>query len=55
MIRRTPVGALGYPGDDAVARGAEIVGGELGWSSDRRVSEAAKVREFYGTANALKT
>ena len=48
MIRRTPAGALGYPGDDAVARAAEIVGGELKWPDDRKVSEITAVRAFYG-------
>src|SRR5262249_17402801 len=28
LIRRTPVGALGYPGDEAVSRAADIVGAE---------------------------
>lgn len=47
VIRRTPLGALGHPGDDAVARAAAIVGGELGWSEDRRREEIATVRAFY--------
>jgi glycerol-3-phosphate dehydrogenase len=55
MIRRTPVGALGYPGDDAVARAADIVGAELGWPDDRKRSEMSAVKAFYGTLNALKT
>jgi len=55
MIRRTPVGALGYPGDEAVTRAADIVGGELRWSDERKRSEMAAVRAFYGTLNALKT
>ena len=36
VIRRTPLGALGYPGDDALERAAAIVGAELGWSEERR-------------------
>jgi glycerol-3-phosphate dehydrogenase len=55
MIRRTPVGALGYPGDEAVTRAAEIVGGELRWSDEHKRAEMAAVRAFYGTLNALKT
>jgi len=47
VIRRTPLGALGHPGDDAVARAAAIVGGELGWSEDRRREEIAAVGAFY--------
>jgi glycerol-3-phosphate dehydrogenase len=47
VIRRTPLGALGHPGDVAVARAAVIVGGELGWSEDRQQEEIAGVRAFY--------
>ena len=55
VIRRTPLGALGYPGDAAVARAAAIVGDECGWDEDRRREEAGKVRDFYGTSKALNT
>ena len=55
VIRRTPVGALGYPGDGPLARAAAIVGGELKWSDERQREEIAAVRRFYGTVNALKT
>ncbi len=55
VIRRTPLGALGCPTDDALARAAGIVGGELGWTPDRARDEIAGVRAFYGTWNALKT
>jgi glycerol-3-phosphate dehydrogenase len=55
VIRRTPLGALGYPGDEAVDRAAAIVGAELRWSDERRVSEIDTVRRFYGIVNALKT
>ncbi|HXI27384.1 MAG TPA: glycerol-3-phosphate dehydrogenase C-terminal domain-containing protein, partial [Vicinamibacterales bacterium] len=48
VIRRTPLGALGYPGDDALARAAAIVGAELKWSGARREEEIASVRSFYG-------
>ena len=48
VIRRTPLGALGYPGDDALARAAAIVGAELKWSEARREEEIASVRSFYG-------
>jgi len=47
VIRRTPLGALGHPGDPAVARAAAIVGGELGWSEERRREEMAAVDAFY--------
>jgi glycerol-3-phosphate dehydrogenase len=55
VVRRTPVGALGYPGDDAVERAAAIVGGELGWSDERRQREIDRLRAFYGIVNALNT
>lgn len=47
LVRRTPIGALGYPGDDAVQRAAEIVGAELRWSADRRQQEIEAVKQFY--------
>ena len=47
VIRRTPLGALGYPGDDALERAATIVGAELKWSDARRREEIASVAAFY--------
>ena len=47
VIRRTPLGALEYPGDTAVERAAQIVGGELGWTEERRLDEMAAVKRFY--------
>ena len=47
VIRRTPLGALGHPGDEAVARAAAIVGAELGWSEDQRRREIEAVDAFY--------
>jgi len=55
VIRRTPLGALGYPGDEPLARAAAIVGRELKWSDERRRDEIAGVQRFYGIVNALKT
>ena len=55
VIRRTPLGAMGDPGEAAVARAAGIVGTELGWSDERRREEAAAVAAVYGIVNALKT
>jgi glycerol-3-phosphate dehydrogenase len=55
VIRRTPLGALGYAGDTATTLAAAIVGAELGWTAERQRVEIAAVREFYGTVNALKT
>jgi glycerol-3-phosphate dehydrogenase len=53
VIRRTPLGALGYPGDMAVDRAADLVAGTLGWSHDRRRSEVAALRRFYSAIFAL--
>jgi glycerol-3-phosphate dehydrogenase len=47
VIRRTPIGALGYPGDAAAERAARIVGAELGWSETRMREEIESVRAFY--------
>jgi glycerol-3-phosphate dehydrogenase len=47
VLRRTPLGALGDPGDDALTTAAAIVGTELGWSEERRREEIADVRSFY--------
>jgi glycerol-3-phosphate dehydrogenase len=47
MIRRTPVGALGYPGDDAVSRGADLVGAEHRWSEERKRAEIAAMKSSY--------
>ena len=55
VIRRTPLGALGYPGDQPLARAAAIVGRELRWSDDRMRDEIAGVQRFYGIVSALKT
>ena len=47
VLRRTPLGALGYPGDAAAARAAAIVGDELGWTAERREREIDALRAFY--------
>jgi glycerol-3-phosphate dehydrogenase len=49
VLRRTPLGALGHPGSDAMESAAAIVGGELGWSAERRQHEIAAVNAFYAT------
>ena len=50
VIRRTPLGALGYPGDGPVARAAAIVGKERKWSEDRVRDEIESVKRFYFAA-----
>jgi glycerol-3-phosphate dehydrogenase len=50
VVRRTPVGALGYPGDEALSRAADLVGGVLGWSDDRKRAEISGVKNYYSPA-----
>jgi len=47
VIRRTPLGAMGYPGDPAAERAAGIVGSELDWSQERKRKEIEALRQFY--------
>jgi glycerol-3-phosphate dehydrogenase len=47
VVRRTPLGALGYPGDAAAERAATIVGGELQWSDARLREEIDALQRFY--------
>jgi glycerol-3-phosphate dehydrogenase len=47
VLRRTPLGALGYPGDEAAGRAAEIIGVERGWSEERKRREVETLRRFY--------
>src|SRR5436190_10928175 len=51
VIRRTPLGALGHPGEAALERAASIVAAELKWSDERRRAEIAAVNTFYGSAS----
>ena len=47
VVRRTPLGALGYPGDAAAEKSAAILGAELQWTTDRIDSELDELRRFY--------
>lgn len=47
VIRRTPLGAVGYPGDEVAQRAATVVGSELGWDSARQRQEIEDLRRFY--------
>ena len=49
VLRRTPLGALGYPGDQAAARAAAIIGAERQWSDERTQIELGSLRQFYET------
>ncbi|HYM24926.1 MAG TPA: glycerol-3-phosphate dehydrogenase/oxidase [Vicinamibacterales bacterium] len=44
VVRRTPLAALGCPGEDALARAAAIVGAELRWTADRQMQEVGAVK-----------
>jgi glycerol-3-phosphate dehydrogenase len=47
VVRRTALGAQGHPGDAAARACAELMAGELGWSSDRLHEEIASLQRFY--------
>jgi len=47
VVRRTPLGALGYPGDAAAQRAAAIVGAECRWSEARTLEEFEALKRFY--------
>jgi glycerol-3-phosphate dehydrogenase len=49
VIRRTPLGALGHPGDAGLERAASIVAAELKWSDERRRAEIEAVNHFYAS------
>jgi glycerol-3-phosphate dehydrogenase len=59
IVRRTPLGALGHPGEVALRRAADLVGAARGWPEERRQREIAAVEQFYasvqGRVNASKT
>lgn len=47
MFRRTGLGTIGYPGDKAVARCADIMGDILGWDDAQKEQQIAVVRRRY--------
>jgi glycerol-3-phosphate dehydrogenase len=47
VVRRTPLGVLGHPGEEAARRAADMVGAELGWDEARRAREIADLDRFY--------
>jgi glycerol-3-phosphate dehydrogenase len=47
VIRRTPLGALGYPGDAAAERAAAIVAAERRWTPERTARELDALKRFY--------
>jgi glycerol-3-phosphate dehydrogenase len=47
VVRRTPLGAVGYPGDAAAERAAKFVGEERGWTEARIAAELRALKAFY--------
>ncbi len=47
VLRRTNLGAAGWPGAACVTRCADVMGAELGWNAERRNAEIAALRAFY--------
>jgi glycerol-3-phosphate dehydrogenase len=47
VLRRTGLGAMGHPGDEAVHECARIAGLELGWDATRLADEVSQVNRFY--------
>jgi glycerol-3-phosphate dehydrogenase len=47
IVRRTELGAMGYPGDEITRAAAMIAAEELGWDPDRRDREIAAVQSIY--------
>jgi glycerol-3-phosphate dehydrogenase len=47
VVRRTPLGAVGHPGEAAAGRAATILGRELGWDDERKSAELAALGAFY--------
>jgi glycerol-3-phosphate dehydrogenase len=47
VVRRSGLGAAGYPGDAAVIQSAAAMQQICGWSDDRLASEMANLRRFY--------
>jgi glycerol-3-phosphate dehydrogenase len=47
LVRRLPVGAARYPGDEAVERCGSLMAAQLGWDARRLAAETDAVRAFY--------
>jgi glycerol-3-phosphate dehydrogenase len=47
VLRRTGLGAAGYPGDEAVLKVERLMRDELGWTSSRVQDEIQLLKEFY--------
>jgi glycerol-3-phosphate dehydrogenase len=47
VLRRTGLGAAGYPGDEAVLKVERLMRDQLGWTSSRVQDEIQLLKEFY--------
>lgn len=47
VLRRTPLGAAGHPGQDALEHAAEVMSQTLGWSHAERTEEVANTSEVF--------
>jgi glycerol-3-phosphate dehydrogenase len=47
VLRRTPLGAVGHPGPDALAAAADVMGDRLAWTPAQRAEEIAGVERRY--------
>ena len=47
VLRRTPLGAAGHPGADALERAAAVMAQKLGWTTDRNAKEIRDVEKRY--------
>jgi glycerol-3-phosphate dehydrogenase len=54
VLRRTPLGATGHPGENAVSRAAALLASEFGWSDARRDAEIARVDAAYAMPSSTR-
>jgi glycerol-3-phosphate dehydrogenase len=47
VLRRTGLGTIGHPGNESLARCAEMMGGVLGWSSARKREEIERTDRLF--------
>jgi glycerol-3-phosphate dehydrogenase len=52
LMRRCTIGAGGWPGDEVVARAADIAARELGWTAAEREEEILTLRSRYFASTA---
>jgi glycerol-3-phosphate dehydrogenase len=47
VLRRTPLGSAGHPGDAALSAAADVMGERLGWTPEQRAAEIQDVLQRY--------